>query len=384
MTPQAVRVWKDVHKWTSLVCTLFLFILCLTGLPLIFHEEIDRALGATAAPDSVAADAPMISLDRVLEIARAQRPNEVITFAVPDDDDPVWHMFIAPAINSPKINAVMTIDGHTGRILRVGDSARSPTIKFITELHTDLLLDEKGMLFLGLVGLCFVAAIISGVVVYGPFMRKLEFGTIRPRGRRLYWLDLHNLAGIVLTAWMLVVGVTGTINTLAQQIARHWQRTELAEMIAPWRNAQAPANPASLQKAMETALASAPGTKVASIAMPGSLFAGGHHYGVFLHGDTPLTSRLIKPVLINAADGTLSDTRDLPWYAKALFISKPLHFGDYGGMPLKIIWALLDLMTLIVLGSGLYLWVARLRLSPSRQTEILLQNSNSRVSEQVR
>ncbi len=381
MTPRAVRVWKDVHKWTSLVCTLFLFILCLTGLPLIFHEEIDRALGATAAPDSVAADAPMISLDRVLEIARAQRRNEAVTFAVPDDDDPVWHLFIAPMINAPKVAAVMTIDGHTGHILRVGDSTRSPVIKFITDLHTDLLLDEKGMLFLGAMGLCFVIAIVSGVVVYGPFMRRLDFGTMRERTRRLYWLDLHNLTGIALAAWMLVVGVTGAINTLAQQIARHWQRTELVEMIAPWRNAPVPAKPASAQKAMETALASAPGMKVASIAMPGSLFAGGHHYGVFLNGNTPLTSKLIMPVMINAEDGSFSESRELPWYAKALFISKPLHFGDYGGMPLKIIWALLDLVTLIVLGSGLYLWAARLRASPSRRTGAVMRGLSPQAPE---
>ena len=260
-------------------------------------------LGATAAPDSVAADAPMISLDRIVETGRAQRPNEAITFAVPDDDDPVWHLFFASAINSPKVAAVMTIDGRTGRILRVGDSTRSPLIKFITDLHTDLFLGETGMLFPRRDRLCFVVAIVSGVVVYGPFMRRLDFGAVRPRTRRLYWLDLHNLVGIVLTAWMLVVGVTGIINTLAQQIARHWQRTELVEMIAPWRNAPVPANLASVQAAMETALASAPGMKVSSISMPGSLFAGGHHYGVFLHGDTPLTSRLIMPVMINAADG---------------------------------------------------------------------------------
>jgi len=36
-----------------------------------------------------------------------------------------------------------------------------------------------------------------------------------------------------------------------------------------------------------------------------------------------------------------------------------LHFGDYGGLPLKIIWALLDLVTITVLGSGLYLWLRR-------------------------
>ena len=45
MTPRAVGISKSVHKWSSLVCTLFLFMLCLTGLPLIFHDEIDQALG---------------------------------------------------------------------------------------------------------------------------------------------------------------------------------------------------------------------------------------------------------------------------------------------------------------------------------------------------
>jgi uncharacterized iron-regulated membrane protein len=30
-------------------------------------------------------------------------------------------------------------------------------------------------------------------------------------------------------------------------------------------------------------------------------------------------------------------------------------------MPLKVIWALLDVMTITVIGSGLYLWLARRR-----------------------
>ena len=41
MKRSAVRAWYLVHKWTSLVCTLFLLMLCLTGLPLIFHDEIE-------------------------------------------------------------------------------------------------------------------------------------------------------------------------------------------------------------------------------------------------------------------------------------------------------------------------------------------------------
>ncbi|MOA48772.1 hypothetical protein D3C78_1715640 [compost metagenome] len=49
----------------------------------------------------------------------------------------------------------------------------------------------------------------------------------------------------------------------------------------------------------------------------------------------------------------------MPLYAKILFISQPLHFGDYGGLPLKIVWALLDVVSIVVLGSGLYLWLGR-------------------------
>ena len=49
----------------------------------------------------------------------------------------------------------------------------------------------------------------------------------------------------------------------------------------------------------------------------------------------------------------------MPWYVTALLVSQPLHFGDYGGLPLKILWAALDVVTILVLVSGLYLWGKR-------------------------
>jgi uncharacterized iron-regulated membrane protein len=55
---------------------------------------------------------------------------------------------------------------------------------------------------------------------------------------------------------------------------------------------------------------------------------------------------------------------DLSWYLRTLEIARPLHLGDYGGLSLKLIWAVFDVATIIVLGSGLYLWPVRwLRLS---------------------
>lgn len=36
---------------------------------------------------------------------------------------------------------------HTGRVLRVSNNTPSPPIKFIRDLHTDLFLDEKDMMY---------------------------------------------------------------------------------------------------------------------------------------------------------------------------------------------------------------------------------------------
>ncbi|CAO3425138.1 hypothetical protein [Azospirillum doebereinerae] len=56
----------------------------------------------------------------------------------------------------------------------------------------------------------------------------------------------------------------------------------------------------------------------------------------------------------------------MPWYMLALRLSQPLHFGDYGGLPLKILWALLDIVAIVILGSGLYLWWTRRRGADTR------------------
>jgi len=360
LNPRTMRIWCGIHTWSSLISTFFLLVLCLTGLPLVFQDELDHWLSHVADPAEVAADAPRISADRVAEIAQARVPASAIQFIVPDKDEPVWRVTMGPAANVRAFDAIVSIDAHTGQILGVEKDYSSPVMAFILKLHTDLFAGQVGSYFLLFIGLTFLLAIVSGIVVYGPFMRRLDFGTVRRRqGSRVRWLDLHNLMGIVITAWLLVVGATGAINTLATQIAIHWQRTELVDMIAPWKNRPAPTHIVPPQQALDAAMAAAPTMTVSSIAVPGNPFAGPHHYAVFFRGKTPITSRILKPILIDAETGAVADTRDLPWYARALFVSQPLHFGDYGGLPLKIIWALLDIVTIGVLCSGIYLWISR-------------------------
>ncbi len=363
MTNSAIRRWYLVHKWTSLVCTLFVLLLCATGLPLIFGDEIDALTGPpTSAP--VVTRGPPATLDAIAANALRDRPGNVMMYLSRDDDAPLYYVTTGARADATDDALVHTdqYDARSGEKLD-RPPTNSGVMYVILRLHAALLLDLPGELFLGAMGLLLVASLVSGTVVYAPFMRRLAFGTIRKdRSRRVRWLDTHNLIGIVTLAWLAVVGLTGVINALATPIAALWQRDQLAEMTSAYRTAPPLRHRTSIDAAVRTAAAAAPGMAVSFIAFPGTPYSSRHHYAVFMGGATPLTERLVKPALIDAETGRLTAIREMPLYAKALFVSQPLHFGDYGGLPLKIIWALLDIGAIAVLGSGVYLWLGRRRL----------------------
>lgn len=357
MTSKAIRTWSFVHKWTSLACTVFMLMLCLTGMPLIFHHEIEHALeGEEWVPANP--DGALLDLDQVLDRAIANRPGEVPVFMSFDEDRPVVNVTTAPLPSSPESEMHFASFDRTSGDL-VPPAAGGGFMDFLLQLHTDMFLGLPGMLFLGFMGLLFTVSVVSGVVLYAPFMRKLDFGTLRLRqSRRVKWLDWHNLLGIVTVAWVLVVGLTGVVNTLATPIIGLW-RTDLARELAADHEAGAAVGGGSVHAAVELARQQAPGNWVQFVAFPGSGFSTDRHFAVFLQGDTPVTKHIITPVLVDAATGAYDGMREMPWYAKALSLSQPLHFGDYGGLPLKILWALLNTATIIVLGSGVYLWLRR-------------------------
>lgn len=357
MKTRSIRAWTWVHKWSSLISTAFLLMLCLTGLPLVFSHEIDDVLlGQEWAP--AAPDGPRLNLDQVLAVALDRQPGHVPAFMSFDEDRPVVNVTSVPAEGPATAYSFQPIDQTSGA--PAPPVSGHPVMEFLLQLHTDMFLGLPGMLFLGAMGLLLIAAVVSGVVLYAPFMRRLPFGTVRATKRaRTRWLDYHNLLGVVTVAWVLVVGVTGVVNTLAVPIIAYWKDTALAELTQAYEAPVATRDWSSLDAAVQRARAALPGMTLQFVAFPGSDYSTDHHYAVFFHGDTPVTTHLITPALIDARTGDLAAVAPMPWYVKALSLSQPLHFGDYGGLALKVLWAILDVITIFVLASGLYLWLGK-------------------------
>lgn len=338
-----------------------MLLLCLTGLPLIFHHEIDHALGySVGAPEGVEVE-ENVSVDSIIRDAKDRSPGEEMQFLVAEPDEPdVWYVRLGESVDGA-ISSFYTYDARTGEFLN-DYPLEEGIMNIVLRLHVDMFAGLPGTLFLGLMGFLLVVSIISGMVLYAPFMQKITFGTIRrDRSPKIKWLDMHNVTGIITLMWLLIVGVTGVINTLSIPIFEQWQSTELAEMTEPYsdRPALEEDDFASIDTVLDTAREAEPDKQLSFMAYPGNSFASPHHFVAFMQGKTAWTAQLLKPVLVDGKSGELVKSAEFPWYVKALLLSQPLHFGDYGGMPLKILWALFTLLSIVVLVSGLYLWLKK-------------------------
>lgn len=375
MTSQrALRRWAFIHRWTSLVCTVFLLILCITGLPLVFHEELEELLSDDPPYADLPSGTPMANLDRMVEEARARHPDHVMWYVFVDDDEPQVLVGMLPFAGAePKLGRALKFDSRTGELIKEIEPFAQRPLTFLAlmlRLHEDLFAGLPGELFLAGMGVLFVAAVVSGVFLYAPFAGKQRFGEIRQgRSPRLKWLDMHNVLGVVILAWMLVVGATGVLNELAQPLFRIWQGTDMQAVLQPYRGQAAPqaATLASVQSSYDAVRRKLPDNLITSIVFPNDRIGSPYHYLVWTKGASPLTSRLFNPVLVDARTAEPTKTLEMPWYLRALELSRPLHFGDYGGMPLKIVWALLDIVTIVVLVSGIYLWFPRRRATVESQ-----------------
>ena len=373
LSARTVRIWYRVHKWTSLVCTALLLMACITGLPLVFEDELDGLLQPHVAPAELQADASTASLDRMIIEAQDKFPR-LHPFSVGwDGDEPRIFINLSPSAD-PKDGEIRSVifDAHTGRLLEVPKDRFNLTAFFL-RLHSEIFLGLPGELVMGAMALSFVISLVSGALVYGPFMRRLEFGTYRRDGtRRTKWFDLHNLLGIVTLTWALVVGATGVMNSLATPLFGLWRAQTLPKILAPYEGKPIPVHLGSVDASVRQVTMALPEMEVSSVLFPNPIFGGPRHYVIWARGKTPVTSRLLTPTLVDVETGSLIMSGGLPWYLRVLELSRPLHFGDYGGLPLKIIWAIFDVALIVVLISGVYLWLSRRRTPVEKELDRLV------------
>lgn len=359
-----VNLW--LHRWTGLLAAPFFLVLCMTGSVLIFHEEIDHALGTVPGVERPAGarEKPLAAL---VDAARAQAPGQKVMYVGMEPDAPGRVMVgLGPAGATGLADTrPVFVNAYTGESAPPV-APRSTLTGLALELHAQWFAGLPGQLFGGLVALLTLVSLVTGVVVYAPHVRRLAFGMVRRgRGARMAQLDLHNLVGVVVLGWALVVTATGVLLALATLLLAVWQSTELKDMTRAAGGERAAAAVVAPDRALAAAAQVRPERRAQFLFYPGTDFSGPSHYTALLYGTQPYNERQFDVATIDAGTGEVAAVRSLPGYLQAVVISEPLHFGDYGGLPLKLLWLASAWGTLFIAGNGAWLWWAKR--SPKRR-----------------
>jgi uncharacterized iron-regulated membrane protein len=360
-----VNLW--LHRWSSLVATPFFLILCITGTVLIFHEEIDAALGYVPAAKQHSVQAPPRPLSDSVAAVQAAYPGDRIAVISrePDEHPGMLNAFVVPKADTGfERGKPVWVDIATTRILPAADPDKTPTGVFL-ELHSQWFLGPAGELVGALIALLVLVSLISGIVVYAPYARRIAFGVLRRgRGPRLIQLDLHNFVGCVVLGWLLVVTFTGFCLGFGSAAQALWSNTELKALKTQLNTGRAidHEHPSlSIDRALAAAEGAQPGWAANSIVFPNTDLSTSQHYTVLLFGPKGVQQRMFRIALVEADSGKVADVRSLPAYLKIIQLSQPLHFGDYGGTALKILWVVCSWLALFITGNGAWLWWNRRR-----------------------
>ncbi len=146
---------------------------------------------------------------------------------------------------------------------------------------------------------------------------KLPFGAIR-NSRRKAWLDLHNFLGITIAAWMIVLGVTGVINTMAVPLFALWQAKTIPAVLEQYKDQSTPTHLISVQSAIDVASKALPNNRPAVIVYPYARVSESRALSDLDEGGTPVTARLFTPVFVDHQRGTVAAMPAVPWYLRTL------------------------------------------------------------------
>lgn len=125
-----------------------MLLLCLTGLPLIFHHKIGYLLGTEVEAPEMLASAARSSLDRVLAVAKERHPGKEGMFISREpDDDRVWYVTLSDTPTADTDLKQVAVDARTAAPL-AEPKLDEGFIHVMFKLHVDLFAGMPGTLSL--------------------------------------------------------------------------------------------------------------------------------------------------------------------------------------------------------------------------------------------
>jgi uncharacterized iron-regulated membrane protein len=340
------RFFKWIHTWIGLLAGLVIAVISLTGSVIVFRSEIPLA----SFPKS-AGDRKITGLDAMArQIALADSNAQVRRVRFPAVAGDPFVVQVEVAGKQQKL----VCEASTGRVL---GALNTGFTDWMIDLHRNLLSGKTGRKAVGGFGIVLFVLAATGMSLWLIGARKWRaWVSVRPQGgSRRFHFELHRATGLWSYALLTVVTFTGiglaypdTFRNALQQMTG-----SPAAKKAPRVSESAGMRP--LDEYIDTAAHAMPDGVPTELRLPEN-------------AKSPVDLRLRRPgdlslsgnrVYLDPSSGkilALNREVDQPLATRIFAAFAPIHYGEFGGLPSKVLWAFLGLLPTVLFVTGLITW----------------------------
>ena len=354
ISKDTVRRGVAAHSAIGLICCALLYLVCVSGTAVVLYEEFQRFEQLDAPEmESIAPQAVDRAVAAVVASEAGQAPTTHLYVHMPTEALP--RTTITTDTQAVHVDAA-------GGIVVPEENAWS---EFLLALHYRLNLPAiLGMTLIGLLGAMIVALGVSGVVAHPRIFRD----AFRLRARRkdeVATLDWHNRLAVWTLPFALVIALTGAMIGMfyvsGYSLAATAYDGDNEAALAPVFGGEdepdlTPAPLPQIAPALEHMARDYPGVRITYVILHDPGTRGQHIQVIGAHAQ-----RLIFGEYYGfAADGSFEGTAGMAdgeigqQFAASIY---NLHFGNYGGLPVKIAYIVFGLALSVVVATGTFIWL---------------------------
>ena len=391
-----VKMYKGVHTWVGIISGLFLFIAFYAGAITMFEEPLQRW---ATPPSQLAGPVSLEDAPRLIDASIAQHPDVAKGYTINVQTGPdrparmewtVWPE--GRGRGAPQeIHAAAFADNGELQTIRQDPA---PVAQFIDTLHQHVGLPfppSISLYVMGAVSLLYAIALVSGVIVLLPSLVKDLLALRLGKNLKRMWLDVHNVLGIFSLPFHIVMALTALIFAFHDPVYALQDKAAYNGQLEAMFEANETPHDADMRDGVAFV---APTVVAATLAKSdpdfelrwltystspdgkAQLQAAGVRDGYGLRGPTFGYS------MMHPYTGEVMARDYMPGhqqgYLAAVTSFFALHFGNFGGNPIRWAYVALGLGGAFLFYSGNILWIETRR-KKQRQIGTVEQRRDTRI-----
>ncbi len=371
MSRRNYNVFFNMHTVSGIVISVALYVIFFAGAFALFKEQIsiweEGNFVSHTKNQNINFDTILNNLDETYELTGRD-----IRFLFQDKTDDLGILLSSSkdtlASKKAKESSFFYVDILSG--VTKTYSEKYSLGEFLYRLHFFAQIPTFGAYLAGFVALFFLFAIVTGVIVHWKKIIS-NFYTFNPRiALKRVWTDAHTVLGVIGLPFQFIFAVTGAYLALTILVLipantlYNNNQAKLMEDLSPDRK-----NYEWISSAQEgfpsfNAFAKKTATRWKNFHLTRGYIKnyGGIHMKYILVGTLSDQERFVSTgrVVLDAYTGNI-DTIKTPYTGDYIQdvqnVVRRLHFADFGGIPLKIVYFILALATCFVIITGVLIWI---------------------------